>query len=494
MPNKVMRIEVVADSISVKVETTSYSIAINQLFSRCGVMREIFVISLRGVSLAVLLLLIATAASAADSEPPFRRGEIVVAGSPEDISSSFKVIKYHPNADLTVYQVEPGRELGVAMRYLQQGRRAGLNYLATASLTVDDTYLVPYQWNFTAVQSEEAWDISTGNGVYVAVLDTGLSAGGPDGIGCVGPSYDIVNGDAFPDDGNGHGTHVAGTIGQSTNNGTGVAGLAYDACIMPVKVLDDNGSGSFADIAEGIHWAVDNGARVINMSLGTDARFNIRSDFIMDEALEYAFSMGTTVVCASGNEGSRKNVSYPAIYPTTIAVGATDYLDSVTRYSNKGIGLDIVAPGGDTLKDLNGDGYGDGILQETYLTNWNYYFFEGTSMAAPHVAAAAALVIAVNPGISPADVFEKLTSTALDIHEAGYDKTSGYGLLQVYNALAGTTVGESGSGTDVDNDGWSVEQGDCDDTNPDIYPGHQDSKGKWGRDNIDNDCNGVIDG
>ncbi len=122
-----------------------------------------------------------------------------------------------------------------------------------------------------------------------------------------------MNGDNDPMDGDGHGTHVSGTIAQTTNNNKGVAGLAHGACIMPVKVLDDNGSGSFADIADGIYYAVNNGALVINMSLGTNARFNIRNDLTMDPALDYAFSNGVTVVCASGNDGFKKNISYPAI-------------------------------------------------------------------------------------------------------------------------------------------------------------------------------------
>lgn len=437
-------------------------------------------------------------AMSADSPPPFRQGEIVVAGSPDEIDSNFGVIKYLPNADITVFQVEPGKEFGAAMRYIQQGRRASLNYLAKASFSVNDQYFNPYQWNFNAVQSEQAWDLSTGSGVLVAVLDTGLSIGGPDGISCVDSPYNVIAPLLNPDDGDGHGTHVAGTIAQATNNTTGVAGLAPNACIMPVKVLDDDGSGSFADITDGIYWAVNNGAQVINMSLGTNARYNIRSDAVMDAALEYAFNQGVTVVCASGNDGARKNVSYPAIYPTTIAVGATDYSDRVTRYSNKGDGLDLVAPGGDMTKDENNDGYGDGILQETYINGWNYYFFEGTSMAAPHVAATAALILAHTPDLSPVDVFEKLTTTTLDIYDTGFDNTSGFGLVQAYNALVGDSGNGVGgtpvSGIDADNDGWTVEDGDCDDSNPDIHPGHQDSRGKWGRDNVDNDCNGVIDG
>ena len=456
------------------------------------------------LAVIVLFMLAATFAGAAGHEggPPFRNGEVVVAGAPGPHLDGLEVKKYLPNADLTVVNVERGREFAMVQRFQNRGRRAGLNYIAHATAVPDDFYY-PFQWHFTAVQAEAAWDISTGEDVVVAVLDTGIAtAGNRDGVNiCAITPLDVVNGDNDPVDGDGHGTHVSGTIAQATNNGTGVAGLAYNACILPVKVLGDNGSGGFADIADGVYYAVKNGARVINMSLGTDARFNLRNDLFMDPALEHANSQGVTVVVASGNDGSRKNVSYPAIYPTTIAVGATDYNDNVTRYSNKGNGLDLVAPGGDTTRDQNNDGYVDGVLQETVINgSWNYYFFQGTSMAAPHVAAVAALLIAADETLTPDLVYQALTTTTVDLNDTGYDKTSGYGLVQAYNAL--TDNGGGGidpppppeDGTDADGDGWTIEDGDCDDNDPQTYPGHQDSKGKWGRNGVDNDCNGVIDG
>lgn len=432
----------------------------------------------------VLLFAVANAdAGVGIGGPPFKSGEIVVAGSPGAHLTGFNIVKYLPNADITVVQVAKGREFGMVQRFLHQGRRAGLNYIAKASFVPDDPYYNPYQWNFQAIQSEEAWELSTGSGVNVAVLDTGIVAGGSDGIDCVVSPWDVVNGDDSPEDGDGHGTHVSGTISQMTDNGIGVAGLAYNACIMPVKVLDDTGSGTFADIADGIYYAVNNGAEVINMSLGTNARYGLHNDPIMDLALDEAYANGVTVVCASGNDSSRDNVSYPAIYPTTIAVGATDYRNRVTRYSNKGEGLDIVAPGGDTTKDLNRDGYIDGILQETYINGgWGYYFFQGTSMASPHVAAVVALLLADNPELTPSEIYNSLTTTTLDLNEAGYDSTSGYGLLQAYDAL-------NWDASCADNDGDTVTTcaGDCDDNDSDIYPGAVEICG----DTIDQDCNGV---
>jgi serine protease len=308
--------------------------------------------------------------------------------------------------------------------------------------------------------------------------------------------YDIVNEDHYPVDGDGHGTHVSGTIRQNTNNGIGVAGLASGSCIMPVKVLNDSGSGSFADIADGIYYAVDNGAKVINMSLGSNSRFRITSDPIMDPALDYAYENGVTVVCASGNEGNRKNVAYPAIYPTTIAVGATDYANNVTAYSNKGIGLSLVAPGGDINADLNGDGYGDGVLQETRIDgSWGYWFFQGTSMASPHVAAIAAMLYSIDDEITPDGVFDAITLTSLDLGEPGYDSVSGWGLVQAADALDFILSGGGDTCIDNDKDGYcsNLEPLDCDDDNAKVYPGANDTKGKAGKDRIDNDCDGIPD-
>ena len=488
--------------------------------------------------------------------PPFLSGQVVIAGAPETVPDGYTVLKYLPNANLTVVKVAPGKERGHIQSLAARGLRANFNLIANAFATNDP--LSSLQWHFSLVQSDQAWILSTGTGVTVAVLDTGLTTGGDDGIGRVSAyGIDIVNGDAYPADGDGHGTHVSGTIAQNTNNNVGVAGLAYSACIMPVKVLGDDGSGSFADIVDGIYYAVNNGAQVINMSLGTAARYGLTNDPVFDDALDYAYKNDVTVVCASGNDGSRKNISYPAIYPTTIAVGAVDTQSKVTRYSNKGNNLDIVAPGGDNGKDLNGDGFADGVLQETYLNGaWGYWFYSGTSMASPHVAAIAAMLYAYDTSHTPDSILQALVSTARDLNEAGFDKTSGYGLVQTYDALnydgssvctdsdndgyddiscGGDDCDDSdptvnpgapelcdeidnncdgvtdegcptGGCTDNDSDGVCVEDGDCEDRpngedgipgTPDdgalIYPGHPDKGGRWGRDGIDNDCNGKPD-
>ena len=415
--------------------------------------------------------------------PPFRSGEVVVSGPPATLPPGTRIKKYLPYANLTVVEVEHGQEWGQVQQYRLHGRNAGINFLAAAFAVNDPLY--SYQWHLSRIQSDAAWDITAGTGVTVAVLDTGLatdSQGAADGIGCVNLPYNVLVPGSLPTDGDGHGTHVSGTIAQRTDNGIGVAGLAYGACIMPVKVLDDSGSGTFADIAEGIAYAVEKGADVINMSLGVNARYNITTDPVMDPALNNAYANGVTVVCAAGNDGWRKNVSYPAIHPTTIAVGATDYTDARAPYSNYGRGLDIMAPGGNTLADVDGDGYGDGVLQETKIdSDWGYYFFQGTSMASPHVAAAAALLIAQNPGITPAQVRDKLTDSALDLGSSGYDSVYGHGLVQVADALEHTDP----VCTDNDGDDYCLEDGDCNDDNAAIHPFADEVCG----DGWDNDCN-----
>ncbi|TFH40339.1 MAG: PKD domain-containing protein, partial [ANME-2 cluster archaeon] len=250
--------------------------------------------------------------------------------------------------------------------------------------------------------------------------------------------YDFVNNDNNPIDDNGHGTHVAGTIAQSTNNNLGVAGVAFDSTLMPVKVLSSTGSGTYSDVASGIRYAADNGADVISLSLG-----GLSDGNIVREAVQYAYENGVTIVAACGNDNTN-TCNYPAAYNDyVIAVGATQYDETIAPYSSYGPNLDIVAPGGNTGVDLNGDGYGDGVLQQTFTISrrgtisWGYYFFQGTSMATPHVSGVAALVIA-NGLSGPDNVRAALETTVKDKGAIGWDETYGWGLLDAAAALAYT--------------------------------------------------------
>jgi serine protease len=318
------------------------------------------------------------------------------------------------------------------------------NYLAYALMTPNDPYY-KYQWHldnsvYGGIQMEEAWDISTGAGVTVAVVDTGIRKGTDLANTCFVSGYDFVNSDTDPTDDNGHGTHVAGTVAQSTNNGVGVAGVAYKSCLMPVKVLDATGAGTYANVALGIRYAADNGAKVINLSLGGSEPSDT-----LEGALAYAYGKGVTVVAAAGNDSS-PTLSYPAAYDAyVIAVGATRYDETLAYYSNYGPSLDLVAPGGDLNVDQNGDGYGDGVLQQTFrktgrVISWGYYFFQGTSMAAPHVSGVAALLIANGNATTQDQVRTALQETAEDLGATGRDDTYGYGLVNAYAALGWTAA------------------------------------------------------
>jgi len=363
-----------------------------------------------------------------------------------------------------ILKVPPG-QVGKKVKELKKKKHvvfAEPNYLLYAlneTWIPNDPYY-SYQWHFRGsdsggVRMPEAWGFLgspglPGKNIVVAVVDTGVAyenyRSGPyifekaedlQGTDFVA-GYDVVNNDTHPNDDRspGHGTHVTGTIAQSTDNGIGVAGIAFNCSIMPVKVLDKNGSGTSGDVAEGIRWAVDHGADVINLSLGGSS-----PSLVIEEAVEYAYDHNVTVVAAAGNSGIGQ-LDYPAAYNMyVIAVGATQYDKSLAPYSSFGPGLDIVAPGGNTGVDQNGDGYADGVLQQTFekpnprSTVWDYYFFQGTSMATPHVSAVAALLLSCGNAATPDDVREAIQSSALDLGDTGPDETFGYGLLDVYAAL-----------------------------------------------------------
>jgi len=340
------------------------------------------------------------------------------------------------------------------------------NYVAHASGFTPNDPGFRLQWNLggaNGINMPAAWDLARarkapgGRGAVVAVLDTGVAyqryrryRRAPD-LSHFVRGIDYVDGDHHPNDENGHGTHVAGTIAQSTGNRVGAAGIAYRAKIMPVRVLDSDGAGDTYAIARGIRYAVRHKAKVINMSLEFDA--SVRASQIPDlvSAMRYARRRGVVVVAAAGNQAAGL-VAYPARAREAVAVSATTIRGCLASYSNIGLDVDLSAPGGGTDAALSDNPYdastcrpeapGQFIFQQTFTASVREFGlprgYEGTSMAAPHVSGVAALLIATkrlgrNP--SAAAVERRLTETARDLGAPGFDRRYGYGLLDAAAAL-----------------------------------------------------------
>lgn len=298
------------------------------------------------------------------------------------------------------------------------------NYMAKRFLTPDDA-LYAKQWHLQKIEAPKAWDVSQGGFGPIAIIDTGIAASQADLNGSVQTGYNFVNDTTDTSDDNGHGTHVAGIVSAATNNATGVASIGFKGSLLPVKVLDAAGAGTYGDVASGIVYAADQGAKIVNLSLGGSS-----ASRTLEDAVKYALARGVVVVAAAGNN-SNDSLVYPAAYPGVIAVTATAQDDTLASFSSYGNHVYISAPGVGIVSTYNSGGYAT---------------MSGTSMATPVVAGLIGL--ALSRGTTTATtVLSDLKSTSDKVGPYAYDTNGwnqyfGFGRINAARLLAVPTATE----------------------------------------------------
>jgi len=286
--------------------------------------------------------------------------------------------------------------------------------IAQAVLTPNDPQY-GNQWHLPKIKSPQAWDITTGaRDTVIAILDTGIAYNHPDLKGKILQGYNFIGGNTNAADDQGHGTLVSGAAAALSNNGIGVAGVAWNNLILPVKVLDSKGSGSHSTIANGITYAADNGARIINLSLGSTS-----GSRTLERAVNYAWNRNSILVAAAGNNGN-STLFYPAAYANVIGVSALNSSDTLPSWSSFGSHVSVSAPGVSIL---------------TTTVSGSYGYASGTSLASPLVAGVAALVAGSTPQLTNAEVRSIVESTATDLGAAGYDIYYGHGRVDAHAAV-----------------------------------------------------------
>jgi subtilisin family serine protease len=283
----------------------------------------------------------------------------------------------------------------------------------------DPGFAAGNQWALDKIGADVAWEFSSGRSIIVAVLDSGIDPNHPDLVGRVVPGYNFIDKNTNTTDLCGHGTHVSGIIAAETNNTVGMASVAHQAKIMPLKVIGDNCLGSYSRLMQSIIYAVDHGVRIISITSGGSYEHNGLHD-----AIKYARSKGVLVVVAAGNLGNTEPF-YPGSFAESFTIAGTDFNDAKYDSSSFGQQIDMSAPA-------------TGIFSTYYDRDKGstYAMMTGTSMAAPHVAGVAALILGIDPKLPLADLEKTLTSSAADLGDAGWDPIFGWGRLTAWRAVA----------------------------------------------------------
>jgi thermitase len=376
-----------------------------------------------GVILLVLLFLLSLWPSAAQAQTA-SPVEILVhlsnAAAAQQIASAMQVqVRDIGLTELGIYGVYvPSGGVDSTIQALKNSAwvlEAEPNYPVQALDVIPDDPAFPNQYALMAIRAPQGWAVEKGSrNIRIAILDSGVDFNHPDLAGKLLPGFDFVNLDSDPQDDYGHGTAVAGVAAASTDNGVGMAGVGWLVKILPIKVLDANGNGTYADVAAGIVWASSQGVQVINLSLG-----GTNPSFTLEDAVNFAVSKGILLVAASGNTGS-EGVLYPARYPQVIAVAATDRNNDHPSFSTYGPEVDVAAPGVQVYTTALGGGYSQR---------------NGTSFAAPHISGLAALLFSMPGKVTAGQVRAAIESTALDLGEPGRDPYTGAGLIQMDAAM-----------------------------------------------------------
>jgi thermitase len=308
-----------------------------------------------------------------------------------------------------VEYAEPDEAVTAATNDQYFGRQYALQNVGQSFTNTKGDLLVAAGTPDADVDAVEAWTVTTGAGIKVAVLDSGVANDNTDITPKVVARANFTNGETG-DDNYGHGTHVAGIVAATANNTQGVAGTCPGCTILDGKVLNDSGVGSSSGLANGINWAVSNGAKVINMSLG------VRASRTLETAVNYAWSKGVVLVAAAGNGGNQSKI-YPGAYPNVIAVAATDNTDAKASFSTYGASwVDIAAPGVNVYSTFPNHAF---VLGTQNNRSFGYDVGNGTSMSAPIVAATAALAWSSHPGATNTSVRATVESTADKIAGTG---------------------------------------------------------------------------